>query len=281
MYVIISSFIIFAILIEGMSVQRYTKRIELQPKQIGISTSLVVHQYNVNNKINSQPQTAYIQASLHADEIPGLLVNHHLIKLLDEAAKSGRILNNIHICAYANPIGLSQSILGYHIGRFSLDSGINFNREWPDISNSVITQVRSKLIRGDPKHNVKVIRQAMSDVLDNECKVYKLDKVLKKELFKMAAVADIVLDLHCDNNAVVHMYAHEHLWHKAKDLAADIGARCALVATDTIGIFSLFIYIYIYIYGFIAHVYISLVMYTYVSFNPMICIYILYLYPLY
>ena len=70
--------------------RRQTKKVELQPKQIGVSTTLTFHEYNVpsdienrnNTNSNTFKKTAYIQATLHVDEIPGLLVNHHLIKLL-------------------------------------------------------------------------------------------------------------------------------------------------------------------------------------------------------
>lgn len=56
----------------------------------------------------------YIQATLHADEIPGLLVAHHLIKLLDAAERNNEIQQKITIVPFANPIGLSQQILETH-----------------------------------------------------------------------------------------------------------------------------------------------------------------------
>lgn len=229
---------------EGMRIKREVKRIDLKPSQIGISSYLTVHQYNVlatsadnNNdteKIKQiQTQTAYIQASLHADEIPGLLVNHHLIKLLDQAAEKGHILNNIHICAYANPLGMSQIVLGSHIGRFNLDTGNNFNRDFPDISSTVINNLQSKLIHGNTPHNINLIRQVILDVLEKEYHVVKLEKVLKKELFKMAVVADVVVDLHSDTAAILHMYTHDKLWPHMKDLASFLGVKCVLLAPSS------------------------------------------------
>ena len=48
---------------------------------------------------------AYIQASLHADELPGMILAHHLIKMLDSADKLGLISKEIIIVPFANPIG--------------------------------------------------------------------------------------------------------------------------------------------------------------------------------
>ena len=70
----------------------------------------------------------YYLASLHADEHPPLLVNNFLIKLLDEADEKGEILEDVIVVPYANPIGLSQLLFGQHLGRFSFDTAINFNR---------------------------------------------------------------------------------------------------------------------------------------------------------
>jgi predicted deacylase len=66
---------------------------------------------------------AYIQASLHADELPGMLVAHHLVKLVDAAAAQGKIRKQITIVPYANPIGLNQFVMGGHLGRFSISTG--------------------------------------------------------------------------------------------------------------------------------------------------------------
>ncbi len=140
---------------------------------------------------------AYIQASLHADEIPGLLVQHHLIKLLDAADARGEILKEILLVPYANPIGLSQIVMGYHMGRFSLDTGVNFNRDWIDVSDKVIASVKDKLSPDDAKHNIRTIRASL---LEESSKIsnQKIENVMKKELYRLACVADIVLDLHCD-----------------------------------------------------------------------------------
>eukprot|EP01038_Epipyxis_sp_PR26KG_P012539 gene12539-16817_t len=216
---------------EKIGSTRITTIKNLKPSGIGSSTRIVVHQYSpqiptpVENK-----KSIYIQASLHADELPGMLVSHHLIKLLDKAAHRGLIKNDITIVPYANPIGLGQNVLGNHIGRFSTSSGINFNRDWIDVTQTVIKKLSElNILSDDPKHNVRTIRELMADEI-NSLSFNKEDAQLKKELFLMAAPADIVLDLHCDADAVMHMYTHTRLWPHMSDLAEEIQSRCHLLA---------------------------------------------------
>ena len=54
----------------------------------------------------------YIQASLHADELPGMLTAHHLRQQLDRLEAEGRIQGEIVLVPMANPIGLSQWLAG-------------------------------------------------------------------------------------------------------------------------------------------------------------------------
>ena len=63
---------------------------------------------------------AYLQAALHADEIPAMLVLHHLLQMLEQAEERGEICGEIVAVPYANPIGLTQFVNGEHLGRFAL-----------------------------------------------------------------------------------------------------------------------------------------------------------------
>ena len=53
---------------------------------------------------------AYVQASLHADELPGMLVAHHLRQRLAGLEAEGQLLGEIVVVPVANPIGLGQSV---------------------------------------------------------------------------------------------------------------------------------------------------------------------------
>jgi predicted deacylase len=192
---------------------RVTECIALPAMSPGTARHIQVHRWGPRDV-----SRVYIQASLHADEIPGMLVANHLCRLLDEADRAGRILDKeIVIIPFANPIGMSQSILGTHMGRFSLCSGTNFNRAWPDLTAALLARVEG-LLTQSAGENVSVIRGAILAEL-SAARPLREDSVMKHELFKIAATSDIVLDLHCDSDAVMHMYTHDNLWPEMVDLA--------------------------------------------------------------
>jgi predicted deacylase len=86
----------------------------------------------------------------------------------------------------------------------------------------------------DAQANVNLIREharqsvAAWTPMDNAA-------ALKKHLLAMAIDADIVLDLHCDNEAVMHLYCGEPLVDAVMPLAALLGARAVLVALESGG----------------------------------------------
>ena len=81
---------------------------------------------------------AYLQAALHADELPGMLVAHHLRRRLLSLEAAGRLRGEIVLVPVANPIGLAQSVLRSAQGRFELHSGENFNRHYPALLAPVL-----------------------------------------------------------------------------------------------------------------------------------------------
>ena len=88
-------------------------RIPLLPYSLDTPRQLVVHRYG---RPGTRPK-AYLHASLHADEVPAMLVLHHLVRLLDEADRAGGIKGEIIVVPMANPIGVSQVINARHVGR--------------------------------------------------------------------------------------------------------------------------------------------------------------------
>lgn len=83
----------------------------------------------------------YIQSSLHADELPGMLVAWHLKARLAELAAAGRLLSEVVLVPIANPVGLEQVLMDIPLGRYELESGQNFNRLFVDLSDEVGNQV--------------------------------------------------------------------------------------------------------------------------------------------
>ena len=205
----------------------------------GVSFGLNVHTFGPENE-NGNGETCYIHAGLHADELPGLLVLNHLIKDLDNLENRGKISKKIIVLPYANPIGMQQDILGNHIGRFSLSTGTNFNRDFGDYTKKIDERIKDGRIKlstenGD-NQNVAKIRECLCTILDEEMKEpQSLESSLKKTIFKMASTSDICLDLHCDTNALLHMYTHTRLWPEMRDLAGDLGAWGTLLAEESGG----------------------------------------------
>ncbi len=176
---------------------------------------------------------AYLQAALHADEIPGLLVLHLLIQLLDQADRDGQISGHIVIAPIANPIGSSQHLLGELAGRYDQASGINFNRNYPDLSDEIVARIGSQL-NDDVASNTQLIRQAAVQIISEQSSANETD-ALKQVLMLNAVDADIVLDLHCDWQAALHLYTGNTLWPQVRDLAAYLGAKTVLLAEESGG----------------------------------------------
>ena len=115
----------------------------------------------------------------------------------DGLEQEGRLLSNITVVPLANPIGLSQAVFGTNLGRFDMNSRTNFNRSFPkDLSSNFA--------------NTSVVEK------------------LKATLLGLAITADIVLDLHCDDEGPVYLYAPEVMLAAAKVLSQAIGAFAIL-----------------------------------------------------
>lgn len=175
-----------------------------------------------------QGRKVYIQSSLHADEIPGMLVNHYLRDMLAQYEEAGDIASEIVLVPVANPIGLAQNIQGTPFGRFDLATGINFNRGYRHLTPFLLPLLEDKL-GADGNENVKLIRQQALAVLLAWQPDTATDQQ-KKILQTLAVDADIVLDLHCDNQAVMHLYTGTPLAQDCLPLAAYLGARAVLVS---------------------------------------------------
>ncbi|MDY0745528.1 M14 family metallopeptidase [Paucibacter sp. R3-3] len=177
------------------------------------------------------PLKAYIQASLHADELPGMLVAHHLRLKLDALEAAGRITGQIVLVPMANPIGLSQHLLHGHQGRFELTSGENFNRHYPDQINTAAAAAEPQLTQ-DAAHNVQVLRRELKKAVDAQAVDTELQS-LRRTLMGLSCDADVVLDLHCDAQAVLHLYTETPCWPQCEPLARYLGARVTLLAQDS------------------------------------------------
>ena len=82
----------------------------------GTTHQLISHQFGDS----AYGKKIYIQAGLHADEIPAMLVALALKAELEQLERQGRLRSTVVLVTSANPIGLSQYVMGYPVGRFDL-----------------------------------------------------------------------------------------------------------------------------------------------------------------
>ena len=181
-----------------------------------------------------QPGTGpkiYIQASLHAEELPGMLAAYHLRPLLERLDAAGQISGNVVLVPMANPIGAAQRVQHKPVGRFELDSGENFNRYYPDFARHIADEVLPTLGK-DAVANVALVRQAMGRHLEQWIPKTELHS-LRRALLQLSFDADYVLDLHCDCEAVMHFYCEEACWSALEPLAHYLQSRAILLAKNS------------------------------------------------
>ncbi|MDG4598138.1 MAG: M14 family metallopeptidase [Candidatus Contendobacter sp.] len=192
----------------------------------GVERTLRVHRYGTPG---ARPK-AYFQAALHADEIPGLLVTQHLLRGLEQAQGEGRLVGEVVVVPVANPIGLGQHLDGRLLGRFDFEGTGNFNRGFPDLAVDALERVKGRL-SDDPTANVTQIRAVLRNLLAERTAAREAD-ALKLELLRLAIDADWVFDLHCDGEALLHLYASRRQRDAAVELGADLGAAAVLLEDE-------------------------------------------------
>ena len=199
------------------------RKIALPSMTPGTGRSIAVHRFGI---AGARPKI-YLQAAIHANELPGAMALHHLMPMLVEADRAKRIKGEIVIVPTVNPIGLAQLVGNNHLGRYDFLGRDNFNRNWPDLSGAVGDRVAA-VLSGDASRNVDAIRKAALATLAAMRPANEL-QTLRVEIMKLSADADVVLDLHCDMHAVLHLFIARADWPgPARELAADLGVEATL-----------------------------------------------------
>jgi uncharacterized protein len=196
---------------------------------LGAQKTLVSFHYGA---ADARPKV-YIQASLHAEELPGMLVAHHLRTQLESAEREGRLLGQVVLVPAANPIGLAQRLDHRALGRFEFDTAENFNRHYPDLAEAVFEEASAQL-GSDAQANVIAVRQLVKAWLHRWQPETELVS-LRRELLLLAHDADAVLDLHCDAEAALHLYSEEACWPVLEPLARLLGCQAVLLARESGG----------------------------------------------
>ncbi|MGX9257106.1 succinylglutamate desuccinylase/aspartoacylase family protein [Pantoea ananatis] len=170
----------------------------------------------------------YIQAALHGDEIPGMAVAWYLKQRLQTLESAGRLKASFTLIPVSNPLALGQHWHGTHLGRFHTQTGQDFNRKFPSLGNTLANDLTGVLTPNETQ-NKRLIR----DAIDR----YYRDTVPKTELeaqrftlMRMASQADLMIDLHCDWEALPHLYTTPHAWPAVEPLARWLGSEVQLLA---------------------------------------------------
>lgn len=169
-------------------------------------TEGVAYEIPVYRFAGSSPEapSAYLQAALHAGELPGVVAIDQLMPELRRADAEGRIRGNITIVPAANPVGRAQYHFGEVQGRFHLGTRTNFNRDFPLLDTPDASTLKSG-------------RKAT------------VDRRLKERLIQLSMGHDIVLDLHCDDEGVAYLYVPGVLWPAMQDVAAAMGVAAVIL----------------------------------------------------
>jgi predicted deacylase len=82
--------------------------------------------------------------------------------------------------------------------------------------------------------NLERLRAALRRLVAEETPRTELGS-LRLTLLRLAIDADIVLDLHCDSEALMHVYLGAARWPDGADLAAELGSEATLLADESGG----------------------------------------------
>lgn len=174
----------------------------------GLAYSFAVYRFD-----GSDPgaASAYIQAALHGDELPGVVAIHALMPMLRQAEADGRIRGKITVVPFANPIGRGQYLFGDLKGRFHLGTRTNFNRDFPMLAH---------------------LGEAVPSSQDLTATA---DQRLKRRLLELSLGHDIILDLHCDDEGVPYLYVPKELWPQMADVAAAMNMQAVVLWDEESG----------------------------------------------
>jgi len=178
----------------------------------------------------SAEKKVYLQAALHADEQPGIMILHHLLGLLTTADEAGQLNARFVLFPMVNPLGMGDIEFGQHQGRYDRGTGVNHNRQWPDLFDEVAPALTERL-GGDAAENLRLVREAVAGWLESYPRTTARDQ-WRHALMSEAHDADYVFDLHCDDESLLYIYSVPQQQAAMQRLADHTGAAATLMAED-------------------------------------------------
>lgn len=171
-----------------------SRRIEVRGLASG--ATLEIRVYTVKGTDPGAP-TAYVQSSMHGSEVQGNAVIAALLDHFTAKPPAGDVV----LVPNANPFAVNQKSGEYTLGRFDPTTGANWNRNywlprvapmrelpWPELCRQ---------FRGD------MLASISARLSYNLAFAEKMALTLQS----LALAADYVIDLHCANVSVRHLYA--------------------------------------------------------------------------
>ncbi|MCR6500424.1 succinylglutamate desuccinylase/aspartoacylase family protein [Shinella sp. CPCC 101442] len=191
-------------------------------KIIVAGEGIVVHRFGIPG---SRPKV-YLQGALHADEVSATVALAELVGLLRVADAAGQVRGEIIVVPHCNPLGAKQFILGRHSGRFSLD-GRNFNRAFPHVGERVVEHL--KRLCPDQRAADDALRIG-AGILDSLTRVGTPVERLQAALMGLAWGSDVIVDVHADMEATLHLYTSEKSWPVFQPLARRLDVPVVILA---------------------------------------------------
>ena len=177
----------------------------------------------------------YLQAGMHADEHPGMLVLHHLMDLLEKAEKDGHLAAYFVLLPVVNPLGLTHISHHHHYGRYHLSNGLNYNRGWPDFAKILTAQDGlADALGQEAEANKAYVRDKIAKWLASASPITALDQQ-RHIVMSHCYDADMVLDLHCDDVALNHLYIVPQNLPRYQGLADRMQSQATLMAENSGG----------------------------------------------
>jgi hypothetical protein len=175
----------------------------------------------------------YLQAALHADEQPGIMVLHHLLELLRAADAAGELKARFVLFPMVNPLGMGDIEFGQHQGRYNRSTGVNHNRDWPVPYDAVGDGLAARL-GDDAEDNIRLVRAALREWAASLPRETALQQ-WRQSVISEACDADYVFDLHCDDDSLLHIFSVPQLADNMQQLANWSGAAATMLAEDSGG----------------------------------------------
>ena len=175
----------------------------------------------------------YLQAALHADEQPGILILHHLLSMLRAADAAGELNARFVLFPMVNPLGMGDIEFDQHQGRYNRANGVNHNRDWPVLYDAIGDGLAERL-GDDAGTNIQRVRERLRAWAESLPQVTAFQQ-WRRYVIAEACDADYVFDLHCDDDSLVHIFSVPQLADNMQQLADWCGAAATLLAEDSGG----------------------------------------------